>query len=97
MSLTKINLKPYWNQNEKTVYRMDVTITVTGLSYKEGERLCGMQLSTVTIPGCEPETLSIRDELGNIPAQSYEEQPYPYQWRRWNIQRDTKGAFAGSP
>lgn len=36
MSLTKINLKPYWNQNEKTVYRMDVTITVTGLSYKEG-------------------------------------------------------------
>ena len=91
MSLRKINLKPYWNQNEKTVYRMDVTITVTGLSYKEGERLCGMQLSTVTIPGCEPETLSIRDELGNIPAQSYEEQPYPYQWRRWNIQRDTKG------
>lgn len=91
MSLTKVDLKPYWNQNEKTVDRMDVTITVTGLSYKEGERLCGMQLSTVTIPGCEPETLSICDELGDIPVRSYEEQPYPYQWRRWNAQRDTKG------
>ena len=42
MSLTKINLKPYWNQNEKSVYRMDVTITVTGLSYRAGERLCHM-------------------------------------------------------
>lgn len=34
MSLTQINLKPYWDEN--TIERMDVTIKITGLSYKEG-------------------------------------------------------------
>ena len=37
MSLTQINLKPYWDEN--TIDRMDVKIKITGLSYKEGERL----------------------------------------------------------
>ena len=64
MSLTQINLKPYWDEN--TIDRMDVTIKITGLSYKEGERLCSMQLSTVTIPGCEPNALQICDESGAV-------------------------------
>ena len=45
---------------------MDVKIKITGLSYKEGERLCSMQLSTVTIPGCEPNALQICDESGAV-------------------------------
>ena len=42
MSLTQINLKPYWDEN--TIDRMDVTIKITGMSYKEGERLCSICL-----------------------------------------------------
>ena len=83
MSLTQINLKPYWDEN--TIDRMDVTIKITGLSYKEGERLCSMQLSTVTIPGCEPNALQICDESGAVLVKESEETPYPYHWRRWNV------------
>ena len=89
MSLTQINLKPYWDEN--TIERMDVTIKITGLSYKEGERLCSMQLSTVTIPGCEPNALQICDESGAVLVKESEETPYPYHWRRWNVQRGTEG------
>lgn len=91
MSLTKICLKPYWKDN--TVEQMDVKMELTGLTYKQGDRLCGMQLETVTIPGCEAENLQISDESGTIPVQESEEQPYPYKWRRWNVQRDTNGTI----
>ena len=89
MSLTKICLRPYWK--DTTVDRMDVTMQLTGLSYKKGERLCSMQLCTVTIPGCEAENLQISDENGVIPVQESMEKPYPYEWRRYSVQRDTQG------
>ncbi len=91
MNLTKISLKPYWKDN--TVDRMDVRMELTGQSYKEGDRLCSMQLSTVTIPGCEAKNLQISDESGVIPVQESEEEPYPYKWRRWNVQRETNGTI----
>ena len=91
MNLTKISLKPYWKDN--TVDRMDVRMELTGQSYKEGDRLCSMQLSTVTIPGCEAKDLQISDESGVIPVQESEEEPYPYKWRRWNVQRETNGTI----
>lgn len=91
MSLTKIRLKPYWKDN--TVDRMDVVMNITGLVCKHGELLCSMQSETVSIPGCEAENLRLSDERGIIPVQEFEEQPYPYKWRRWNAQRNTEGAI----
>lgn len=89
MSLTQIYVKPYWEGN--TVDRMDVRMTVTAHAYHKGERLCSMQLKTVSIPGCEPYDLQVKDECGSVPVQSADETPYPYEWRRWSVQRDTKG------
>lgn len=89
MSLTKICLKPYWEQGQ--VDRMDVELVLEGLSCQAGELLCSMQLSTVTIPGCSPEQLSITDEEGELETAVSEESPYPYVLRSWTPLRASVG------
>lgn len=89
MSLTRICLKPYWEQGQ--VDRMDVSYTLEGLACQAGAVLCSMQLSTVTIPGCSPEQVQISDEEGELDAAVSEESPYPYVLRRWTLSRATAG------
>lgn len=85
-----ITLKPVWANN--AVSRMDVCYALDGLSLATGEELCRMQLSTVSIPGCVPEELSVTDGAGPVEIAVRDTSPYPYQLRHYEVQREISGA-----
>lgn len=91
MNSTEIVLKPYWENGQ--VDRMVVSMCLKGIEVPEGETVCTMQVCTVTIPGCMPEYVKITDEEGEIPAETEEEKPYPYELVHWKARRASKGTI----
>ena len=71
---------------------MDVEYAFDALEVKAGEQLFQMQLSTVTIPGCEAQNVRVRDAQGEVSLGETQSSPYPYELRHYAAGRDIGGA-----
>lgn len=85
----EIRLKPCWANGR--IECMEVAYLVEGLRRDAGEELCAMQLSTVSVPGCDPEKFHAWDEAGELPLEVSCSSPYPYEWKHWSVTRETVG------
>lgn len=90
MSEVNISLKPYWEQDR--VEKLEVAMSVSGMSFKADETVCTMQLKTVSIPGCVPENVAIADKRGAVETHIADEAAYPCEFRHWKSDRATEGA-----
>ncbi len=92
MLVSNVILKPYGKNH--TVDHMDVMFEIEGTEWDANEELCIIQLSTVTIPGCDPIAFCACDEIGEIPVDVSCSQPYPYHLKHWKVMRRTKGKIS---
>ncbi len=87
--MVKVILKPYGKEN--IIDHMIVNFEISEAAWNEGEELCAMQLSTVTIPGCDAENFFACDEIGELEVETSYSQPYPYSLKHWKTLRKTQG------
>ena len=89
MKQCEITLKPYGKNG--TVSRMRVSMVLDGWVRSAGEELGRMQLSTVSIPGCDAGELRVSDEEGAVPLRTSFSSPYPYELKHWILERSLCG------
>lgn len=75
----------------RTFLGMDVRIRLYGLCRDAGSELCRFALSTVTIPGCEPNGFTVSDENGEVPVTQEPLSSYPYEYRIYRTGRALSG------
>ena len=92
MANCTITLKPFGVG--RSVSHMDVSLSFDELSRKAGGELFRMALSTVTIPGCVPEGLSVADTQGPAPVSERDSSEYPYEYRIYTADRALSGQVA---
>lgn len=85
MNQCRMTLKPYGEG--RLVSRMDVTLQFDALERAAGSELCRVQLSTVSIPGCDPEGFRVRDRQGEAPYTTSELSSYPYEHKIYCVER----------
>ena len=91
MSKCTVTLKPY--PAGRGIEKMDVCYAIENWQAAAGENLCSFQLETVSIPGCAPEEVSVRDAKGDVLFTESESTPYPYHWLHLQAGRATEGAI----
>ncbi len=91
MSKCVVTLKPY--PAGRGIDKVDVCYAVENWQATAGENLCSFQLETVSIPGCAPEAVSVRDDKGDVPFTKTESTPYPYHWLHLQAGRATEGSL----
>ena len=85
MSGILITLKPFPAGRE--IDRVEVSYFVEDAPVIAGESLCDFQTETVSIPGCVPEGITLRDEMGEVPFREEAEEDYPYRWLHLKTER----------
>jgi len=85
-----VTLKPY--MKERLVDRLDIELCFDELSRKADEELFRFALSTVTIPGCAPESLKVTDDAGVVPYTAADSSEYPYEYRIFTVKRELSGS-----
>lgn len=89
MSICEVTLKPYPAGRE--IDRLEIRYVMDGIQAAKGDTICSFQLETVSIPGCRPEAVTIRDENGDVLYTEEENKPYPYHWLHLKAERATEG------
>ena len=92
MANCTITMKPY--ADGAFVSHMDIEIVFDKITRAASTELFRFALSTVTIPGCEPEGLSVTDENGAVELSERDSSEYPYEYRIYTAGRKTHGSLA---
>ena len=94
MNSAYVTLKPV--MTGRCFHRMGIDISLAGLSKKAGDELCRMALSTVTIPGCDPQDFTVSDESGCLSVKASFLSAYPYEYKLYSADRDIVGTVSVS-
>ena len=89
MANCTITLKPF--AAGRLVSRMEIRLEFDSLPKQAGGELFRMALSTVTIPGCVPEGLTVTDAQGAVPVSERDSSEYPYEYRVYTAGRALSG------
>jgi len=89
MSACRITLTPYSDGGE--IDRVLVRYELDDLSASAGQELFRAQMNTVSVPGAEPQGVTVRDASGPVNCHTKETNPYPIVYRHWHTERDVRG------
>lgn len=91
-------ISPEWNTREETVSTLEIRWNAEGLKVRAGDKLAAWVLELVGIPFCPLESLTIEDDLGEIPLRFEDgEAEMSFIHRRFAVaERDTSGSIRTS-